>query len=291
MISNKHSLPDMLSSTVNKRGFCIWLITCLIIVGKQDVMAQKSEDTLAQIREFVTISNGYKQTPLYLDLEMKSTTNFFTGYEDTSMIRAQFYLKDDHSYIRFGELEQLVNDSLALLVSDNLRRMILYTDAEPVAKKAKEMMGMGLPDSSARKLATRYQSSKKQLSPGSSMIELSSRAVLYGTSLSKETIELQYDVSKKTPQRVATLSRSLIPLDADQYQRLQAEKNFANNLLTIEGNYFLVKEQVIEYIYKRIDHSSSAKVPVQISDRINKNNEGEYDPVKNYASYRLTVND
>jgi hypothetical protein len=114
---------------------------------------------------------------------------------------------------------------------------------------------------------------------------------LYGTALPKETIELQYNVSQKMPQQVTTMTRTFLPLDSLQYHQLQNESSISEKLFALEGSYFLVKEQVTAYVYKQIKPASAVKVPVLISDRVVKNEEGVYEPVKNYQSYRLVKNE
>jgi hypothetical protein len=278
--------------TINlyKSKACILLfLSCLLAGNEKRLFAQK-KDTLAAMRDFVHICNGYKQMPLYLELEMKNSTNFITQGEDTASIKGQFYLKNESSYVRFGEFEQVVNDSLALLVSNKQQHMILYTNAAEVVKRMKSMVGGILPDSSIQSLARKYTSSQ-QLSGDVSMIKLQSRATVYGTALPKETIELQYDVWKKMPERVATLSRSLLRLDSIQYSHLRNESELTEKLLALEGSYFLIKEQVITYQYKRIDQAVALKVPVLMTDRIRLNESGDYLPVKEYESYRLTKNE
>jgi uncharacterized beta-barrel protein YwiB (DUF1934 family) len=273
---------------INKTMVLIFIL-CFFAGSVEYLFAQKT-DTLSPLRDFVSISNGYKQMPLYLQLEMKNTTNFVTGENDTTVTKGEFYLRNENSYIRFGEFEQVINDSVALLVSDKLQQMMLYANAGAIVKRMKSMMGLALPDSSIRNLARKYTSST-ELSRESSVIKLQSRAVIYGTTLPKETIELQYDVSKKIPQQVTTITRSLLRLDSLQYSQLQNEPGIVENLLTLEGSYFLVKELVTAYIYNKIEQASIAKAPVLISDRIMKNETGEYIPVKNYESYRLTMNE
>ncbi len=266
--------------------FFIFFSGCVVANAK--TIAQKT-DTLLPIRDFINVSTGYKQMPLYLELEIKNSTNFITSDEDTADITGQFFLRNENSYVRFGEFEQVVNDSLALLVSDRLQRMILYTNAGPVVKKMKALMGMVMPDSSVHRIADQYKSFTNKLSKESATIELQSRAILYGTELPRETIQLQYDVSKKTPQQVTTVIRSLLRIDSLQYSQLQTGAALAGKLLAVEGNYFLVKEQTTAYVYKQIETASaSLKVPVLTSDRIIKNEEGEYKPVKNYELYNLT---
>lgn len=279
----------MMNQLINKSRLSI-LFICLITLHAEKVMAQKN-DSLSPLRDFVNISNGYKQMPLYLELEMKNSSNFITGEDDTTAITGEFYLRKENSYIHFGEFEQIINDSLALLVSDKLQQMILYTHAGPIVNKMKSMMGLSLPDSSIRKLAQKYTSANNGMLKGVSMIELKSRAVLYGTSLPKETIALQYDTEKKTPKQVTMLTRSLQRLDSLQYYQLKTEAEITEKLLMLEGSYFLIREQVTAYLYKQIEQVPGVKVPVVISDRIIKNEEGEYRPAKNYELYKLIRND
>jgi hypothetical protein len=280
---------------IKNAGFQI-RATSVLLMFSSILQAQKN-DTLTPLRDFVNISTGYKQMPMYLNLEMKNSTNFITGEDDTATVQGEFFLRNENSYVRFGEFEQIINDSLSLLVSNKLQQMILYTNAAPVVQQMKNMMGMAMPDSSVRNLAGKYTSAANEGSGNAASIELQSRSVIFSTSLPKETIELQYDSKSRMPQQVITVRRTLIPLDSLQYRQLQNETSpagaadISKSLLALEGSYFLIKEQVTAYIYKKIDKVSIVNVPVTINDRITKNEEGDYVPVKNYALYRLTKND
>ena len=86
--------------------------------------AQK-KDSLAPLREFLNVSNSYKQMPLYLEVELKNSTNFITSERDTMAAIGKFYLQQNISYMQFGEMEQLVTDSIAILVSDEMQRIIV----------------------------------------------------------------------------------------------------------------------------------------------------------------------
>jgi hypothetical protein len=266
----------------------VLFLSCCSLFCAKNMIAQK-KDSLSLFRDFAAISTNYKQLPLYLQLEIKNATNIITSEEDTSDINGEFYLRNENSYVRVGEFEQVVNDSMALLVSDKLQQMILYPNASPVVNTMKSMMGFALPDSSIKALAATHKAVTRNLSDASSMIELQSRTVLFGTDLSREAIQLQYDVSKKIPQQVTTLKRSLMRIDSAQYIKLKEEPGYSDKLLSIEESYFVVKEQTTTYFFKQIENASATiKVPVLITDRIMKNEEGEYVPVKNYEGYRLT---
>jgi len=127
--------------------------------------------------------------------------------------------------------------------------------------------------------------------PGTAVVELQSRASLYGTKLSRETIELQYDATKNNPKQVITTNRTVLPLDSIQYALMQNEKGMADKLFTLEGNYFLVKEQVTTYLYKQIERAPDVKIPVVIGDRIVKNETGAYEPAGKYNAYKISIND
>lgn len=256
----------------------------------------QAKDSLELLRQFIAISNGYKQVPLHLVIEMRNSSNFISNAADTAVLDAEFYLQENNSYVRFGKAEQVVNDSLALLVSEELEEIILFKDAGPVVKRMRSMLGLSLPDSSLKQLARRYNSSRKVTGSTTSLL-LQSRALLYGTLLPKETIELKYDEVKKIPGQVITTQRSLVRIDSAQYALLKKEAGSAvalpreENLLVLEGNYFLIREQLTTYIYKKIESSFAGDVPVQISDRVMRTADGVYVPVKKYASYRLSMND
>src|SRR5215207_967774 len=169
----------------------LFLSVCFLTCVK-NVLAQK-KDSLSLFKDFAAISTNYKQLPLYLQLEIKSSTNLITSEEDTADINGEFYLRNENSYVHVGEFEQIVNDSMALLVHNHLKQMILYSNAAPVVRKMKSMMGFALPDSAIQALAFTHRAVSTKLSGQSSVIELQSRSVLQGTDLQKEIIQLQYD--------------------------------------------------------------------------------------------------
>ncbi len=226
--------------------------------------------------------------PMFLDMEMKTTVNFISSPADTMSVKGVFYLTEKDSYVRFGEFEQVVNDSLALLVSDSLHQMILYTDAKPVINQMKKMMGAGAKDSSVASLAAKYSAVKKE-ADGLITITLTGRLLIYNTNLPKEAIEMIYHPKTKIPQQVVTIKRTLMPLEQEQYRKMQGETAFIGMLMETEGKYFLIKEYQTSYLYKKLEYTVAA-VPVKMEDRIIKIEDGRYKPVKDFETYSLTNN-
>lgn len=269
----------------------IFLTLSINVQAQKKKRADKGIDTLITMREFMLVCNAYKELPLKLELELVNTTSFITSPEDTMQTRAEFYLQKKASYIHFGNVEQLVNDSMALMVSNTLQQMILYPDAQPVLLQIKAMTGMQMKDSSIAELSKKYQAQTESKGNDTAIITLVSRLPLYGTSIPKEMLELTYDSKTKTPFQVRTTRRTMIPLQPADYDALKGNPDFADQLISLEekGNY-LIKEQVSSFIYSKISHEPGINIPVTIADRITKNAAGEYIPAKGFAAYRLIIN-
>lgn len=251
----------------------------------------QAQDTLRAFRDFITVGNAYKQAPFYISMEIKNSTNLPTEADDTLAVRGEFYVKQEGAYARFGEFEQVIGDSMALLVSDKLQQMILYRDAAPVISRMKNMMGMRVEDSSLARLAQRYTATAGRLSGDTAAIVLQSRERVHGSTLAKETIEMRYAFSTRLLLQVLTVKRTLVPVDSLQYTELTGRAALAGNLLAPEtGRYFVIKENRQAFVYTAIEPGSQRKLPVLITDRILRTAEGTYGPVKAYEAYRLTLN-
>jgi len=274
---------------MKKIVFYIQVLFLYITVMPMMAMAQKKEST-ALIHEFMQISNSYKQAPLYLEIEMKNTSNFITSEQDTLYAAGKIYLQPGSSFMQFGEIEQWVNDSVAVLVSNKLQRIIINTSARPLADQLKTITGSLLKDSSISSLSKKYTAAAKTIN-GSSVIELNSRDLLPGSELPKQTIQMIYHSKTKQPMEVSSAMRMLVPLSEEDYKKLNSDAETAKMLIAIENKgYFLIKEQATSFIYKTVTHEANMKIPVAISDRIVKNKNGEFEPVKAYEDYEITIN-
>ena len=270
----------------------IYLIIILTIVTSYTQAQRKRKaiaqgDTLALYKTLVHKSSQLQQLPLYLEMELVKSTNFITAEEDTMRMQATFYLKPGISYVQFGDAEQLVNDSLALLVSDKLQRMILYRNVQPLLQRMQMITGLQYTDSSIQQMAQRF--SIDATTPAS--IVLASRDLLYGTSLPKESQELQYDAGSGEPVKVITLKRTLLPVSEEDYKTLREQGWAAGKLLTIAGKgQYLIREQTSSFIYRKLSHDAGMTIPVNMNDRIVQLTEGAFTPVKAYEHYAITLN-
>jgi hypothetical protein len=256
------------------------------------ILQAQSKDTLALIKQFIQAGSSYKKLPLYLEIEQQNSTNFIISEEDTTHTKGTFYLLPGISYVRFGDIEQIVNDSMALLVSDKMQHMVLFADARPVLMQLKALTGPAWQDTSAVQVAARFTVQAITSGENRSALLLSGKRLLMNTALPRESMELYYDTRTNQPVKIITIKRTLVPLEANDYKMLQSNAEMAGKLVNKEDSaYYLIKEQVSHFIYRQIRHDTAMKIPVTLSDRIGRNSEGKFQPVKNYEHYQLSINE
>jgi len=248
--------------------------------------AQKKKDSLLLYKEFFTVGSSYQQVPLQAKILFTKSSNFIQGTADSSSTVAAFYLQKNVSYIHFGELEQLVTDSLVLFVSDGMKRLVLVENSPDI----KQQMGAGmLPNLSKNSLETmalKYTIEKKALSPNESVFTLVSRKSLFGTSVPSDQMELRFNNSSLEPVSVRTIKRVLIKsVDSTAFSKEQLAKYSVH--IDKAGDYF-IKEQVDEYLFQHIGHKEDAVLPVMLSNRVIKDSAGEYQPAKGYEDYTIS---
>lgn len=252
------------------------------------VYAQQNTDTLSSMRAYLTASNAYKRLPMHASIELKNTSTFISSPEDTGTIVGEFYLTNKEAYIKFGEMEQIVTDSLLLMVSSNAQRMILMPNNRSLSSMT-DVMGVKQEDSSLVKMAKKYVATILPVQHGIASIEVRSRATLYNTTEPKGLILFRYKEKTGMPIDLVETKRMIIALDSSQYNQFSKDPAYKNSAFLFQqnGGYYLIKEQVSVCVYKKIEYDDEVHVPVSITDRIVKKSNGDYIPVKGYQSYQL----
>lgn len=285
----------------NKKNLCniiqrTSLFFLLMLITEAQLFAQKraKKDTLAPVREFIQICNGYKKMPLHLKVVINRRADIARSAEDTASSVGDFFITEKGTYVKMDELEQIANDSLMLFVSNNARRMILYPNNTSVATQFTHYMGIQLQDSSLQKIAKKY--SVSLITPGegekeSQIIELQSRNKIVNTTLPKETIEVKYNPDTKQILEVQQVFRRLIPLDSAEYNILLPQPEYADKLIAAEEHvFFLINKHTTDFIYKTMESGDNIILPLQLSSCITKNSIGQYATAKGYEGFTLTKN-
>lgn len=246
-------------------------------------------DTLGGMRKFLQVCNQYQHIPLQMDLSMQNSTNLITSEGDTMQFHARFYLQKEGSYIQFGELEQIVNDSLMLLVNKKLKRMIVSPNHQSTQNQLDRFLGVQFKDSSLWQLTARFSTISLPLKEGKQIIELKGRLVLTYTDLPKEEMRVTYDPGTEQPSEVMQVKRSLIPLSDVDYNHLSMLPSNKDKLVKVsDSSFYVIKELVSTFTYNEITHREGVSLPVKTGDRIWAGASGMYQPVKGLDDYRVT---
>lgn len=186
------------------------LITAGLLLITSCVSAQQN-DTTAMLKQFLKVCTGYKQYPLQVDMEFQRSANISFEGDDTSTIQAKFYVNGKSAYVKFGELEQLIEDSLQLMIIPQIKQMVLTVVDSMQAEKFRRAFGFMPPDSSLQKAEAKFAvTAKTENNRG--VINLIGRKKIYSTTLPFEEVKLTYNLQTNEPVKVELVRRSLVAL-------------------------------------------------------------------------------
>lgn len=257
-------------------GCIMWL---MLLTG----LNAQGNNPNAAIRRFVRMLNMEGKTPLDIHVQIRYSANLQTLPDDTLNIQGEFYLRSHAGYVRMGEQEQILNDSMVLIISDNLQRMILYPKAKAMVNYMRNLPGMQWSDSSIKQLSLQFKVSDES----KGRLTLNSKQLLPGTKLPQSSYVLDYDTAIAKPMELSMTQRILVGVDSLQYGTLKQDPSYVSNLFTKEGLYFFIKEKKLTVLYKKIEQPETDALPVTMSDRIEWTNEGQVRPVGKYLLYQL----
>ncbi len=262
---------------------------CLLLLLAANSRAFAQADTLAPVRQFLRICNGYKQLPVQLEVDIRSSSNLVIAASDTAHVAGRFVLCQNGSYIAMDGLEQLANDSLLLVVNPRTKRMQLYPNRQSVTARLQQYLGRQLQDSSITQLAEKYHVTTGKQGKDTSVIGLSSRQSLTHTTVPLQELRVKYDPATQRPYTVSQLDRSLVPVSDSVFRLAEAKPEWAGRTVSVhDSSFFLIREQNRVFYFRTITHRPEADPPVQISDRIMADLTGVYRPVKDFAAFHLT---
>ncbi len=254
----------------------------LLIMFNCSVQAQKKKPAVA-MEQFAKSLSAMSVAPINMQLTIVNSSDVIFDENDRFSMQAVVHLGKTNSYMRFGEIEQFTTDSLLLIVSDSLEQIVLMPrEAGAVGNQLTGLPGMKKGDLTPEVLNKRYTAEFKQAD-----ISLQSRTLLSGTALPKESVLLSLDKATAEPFELKMVKRTLVPVDSTQATSLRQElENGPSRLISSGSRFFFIKETVTSFIYRQVDRTEK-ELPIHIHDRVQRNEAGQWEPVKNYETYRL----
>jgi len=271
----------------------IALAMAFMLLPGVKAMAHAKEDSMAVFKQFVQVCVGYNQLPMHVNMLVQNTADIVTTpQQDSTAYNVDFFLLDKGLYIKAGEDEQLINDSVIVSISRRLKRMAVRPNkTHSVAEQMKLVMGRFSQDSSLEKLSAKFT---VVLAPGlageTNSIRLVSKAVLPGSQLPKQRMEAVYKKDTKLPVSVEYVRTKLVAIDSTAYAQLLKDPGYNSKLVaTGNGYFFLIKSAFTRYVFNAIDYSN-VSLPLQVSDCIRKNASGHFVPAPGYELFKISEN-
>gem|GEM_PF-5906672 len=254
----------------------------LLLLTAMGVHAQKSISTAA-VRKFVQSMALIRQAPLSVQLKLQSHTDLPTDGEDEYELSGGIYLRSGSAYVQLGDTEQFMNDSVAVMINNDTKQMILLEKTTGSFNwQLPGMFAAGTADSTVKALGAIYTAVSND-----SGVVMTTRALLNGAALPKENVQLT--VSRKTgfPEEMQVTRRKLVMMDSLGMVELRDERHVPAERFMREGEYYhVVKEVTIRLRYEVIDRSEGT-VPVTMAERLRKTAASEWAPVAAFADYSV----
>lgn len=268
----------------------MFLLTCF------QVSAQKKKKAFSNdVRELEMVRDWYKKLPVSMNIRVEQiTVPTGLGVDSVASDLELAYGRNDF-YMKSGAVEQLINDSLQVVINNDARMIRIFPATVSYTEKLSSFFGQGpFADSMFKEMKNRFDLIRKQDSAGLRELKLISKTRVPNTAFYKEVIAIQYRPEDYQPVRSEQVKQVLLPLDEKEYKLLSDEQTCKNRLLMLTGDsgtgYFLVKEERTVYSVRSIKRLE-ADIPVRLSDRITRNADGSYSAVVKYADYLVSIED
>lgn len=250
-----------------------------------------SNDSLLPLREFIQLREIYKHLPVELNIHIQNSANPVTTASDSLQADMDVYYDYHNFYMKMEGLEEIVNDSLIVMVNNAGKNVLLYPNNQQQIVNMKRALTAIMPDSSIEAIAKKYTSSVSKSAHDQKRIELKSREKAYGTTLPRESIIIIYRDSSHQPLEFRRTKTLLLPIDSTTYNKLIKEPGYDENLVSPSASkgklFFLVKELTTSYRFNKINYNVQLP-PVRETDRVIKKSNGDYEAAKGFEQYLLS---
>lgn len=279
-----------------RKAIIIVQVVLVIMAVSNMATAQKKNkrlntDSARVFREFVKMNQFYKKLPLYIEMRLTNTTSVTRNHVDSASSDVTFYYGVRDFYMKGEGMEEILNDSMAVLINHQAKQIRIVPNNQGVLKSLEKGIAVVELDSSINQLMNKYSAIKYEGSSDSTSIILKGRERIYGTDMPKEEIKVVYNKNDYQPIFYWKKSVSLLPVDSAVYEQYRLNMDYEGRLIRVPFGgrklYFAMKEQVTEYVVKSVRKEIQV-CPVMVGDRITKDTNGDYLPVKGYEDYLLS---
>jgi len=288
-----YNLADKYDLKMN-RILIIKLITVLLLLTVSATAQRKKKkktDTLSVYREYAQLGRWYQGVPLQMNVHFVYKAVPAISAQDSTEADMLLYYGSNEFYLQTENMEQIVNDSLVVMVNNEAKMIKLFPNNGETMQNLEKMGAVPVADSSLQKIVARYSGIMREEGKNTKRITLQSREKIFGTELFKETISIIYQSETYKPLVYNHSKLSLFPVDTTVYSQLTNDPAYTGRLVntkTEAGNlFFIVKEKITQYRFININHEQKTP-PAREQDRVVKTENGEYKPARGFEEYLVS---
>lgn len=279
-----------------RKAIIIVQVMLVIMAVSNMATAQKKNkrlntDSARVFRAFVKMNQFYEKLPLYLEVRLTNTTSVAKNHVDSASSDVTFYYGANDFYMKGEDMEEILNDSIAILINHQVKQIRVVPNNQNVLKSLEKGIAVLELDSSINQLMNQYSAVMQEGNSDSTTIILKSKERIYATDMPKEEIKVVYNKNDFQPFFYRRKKVSLVPVDSVVYEQYRMNIDYEGRLTRIpfEGRelYFAMREQVTAYTVKTVKREIQVS-PVLVRDRVSKDANGNYLPVKGYEDYLLS---
>lgn len=271
---------------------CIAVLLLITTIASAQKQSKQSIDSLTAYREFISLGKWYLNTPLNIKVHYINKTTPFVRETDNMENDILLYYGKDAFYMNTGGMEQIVNDSLTVLVNNEAKMIKLFSNPNALKNSMERIIPTFVPDSSLQKLASQYSIIIHEEGKDIKKMTLESRSIVSGTSLNKESISIVYNASSYQPVNYTRATRNLIPVDSAVFVQMEADPDYSGRTVRSKTSrgvdlFFVLKEKTTECRFLQVSYQVKL-APVLPQDRVVKGLDGEYSPAKGFEEYLVS---
>jgi len=263
----------------------------MILLTTSSYAQHEMGDSLFALNEFIHLRQIYNQLPVELKIHIKNSSSQVTEPTDSMEADMEVYYDYHSFYMKAEGLEEIVNDSLIIMVNNPAKSILLYRNNQDIVNSFEKTLVRIIPDSSIDLLAKKYGSSVFASGKDQNEIRLKSRETIYGTAFPKESISVRYRISSHQPVEFRRTRTLLEPVDSASYSGLIKDPAYDGMLVTtstLRGDvFFFVKELTTSFRFDKIDYNIKSH-PVKEEERLIRQPDGSYTVAKGFEEYMIT---
>lgn len=264
------------------------LIVLLLPATAAAAQKQPQQDSLSAYREFVSLGKWYLNMPLQFRVHLVNHTTPLVREQDNMESDILLYYGQHDFYMQAGALEQIVNDSLTVLINSEAKVIRLFPNANTLSKGMERLIPGLVPDASLQQLSQKYSIAIEENGKDEKTMTVQSRSRISGTAFCRESIAITYQSLSQQPVSYFRTERSLVPVDSSIYTQMAGDPLYAGRLVSVETKngklFFVMKEKTMQCSFKEVSHKEQTP-PVVQQQRVVRTENGTYMPAKGFEAY------